>query len=166
MLVLDDNVKRMSVTKMVKTVTKILKFSPTHFVSNICHQLRCSYRNRWHVMQFYGSQKWCSGHPWPLEKIDLILKKKASNGKFINIYRNKGLELKIGIYEGLMRKHLLLLWQPAHKLLGSRRNKMPLVVFKPAISCNWNCSWVFCHNNSTKSLQGGFPSSSHPQILF
>ena len=43
---LDDNVKRMSVTKMVKTVTKILKFSPTHFVSNICHQHLCSQFNR------------------------------------------------------------------------------------------------------------------------
>ena len=32
----------MLVTKMVKTVTNILKLSPTHFVSNIRHQHRCS----------------------------------------------------------------------------------------------------------------------------
>ena len=32
----------MLVTKMAKTVTNILKLSPTHFVSNISHQHRCS----------------------------------------------------------------------------------------------------------------------------
>ena len=43
MLVPDANVerKRMLVTKMAKTVTNILKLSPTHSVSNIRHQHRC-----------------------------------------------------------------------------------------------------------------------------
>ena len=44
MLVPDVNVQRqrMLVTKIAKTVTNIFKLSPTHFVSNIRHQHRCS----------------------------------------------------------------------------------------------------------------------------
>ena len=36
------NVKRMLVTEMTKTVTNILKLSPTHFVSNIRQKHRCN----------------------------------------------------------------------------------------------------------------------------
>ena len=44
MLVLNANVKRyrMLVTKVAKSVTNILKLSPTYFVSNVRHQHRCS----------------------------------------------------------------------------------------------------------------------------
>ena len=45
MLVPDAQVKRMLVTKMAKTVTNIVILSPTHFVSNIRHQHRCSHMN-------------------------------------------------------------------------------------------------------------------------
>ena len=39
----------MLVTKMAKTVTNILKLSPTHFVSNIRHQHRCSHNFTIHL---------------------------------------------------------------------------------------------------------------------
>ena len=44
MLVPEANVKRywMLMAKIKKTVTNILKLPPTHFVSNIGHQHRCS----------------------------------------------------------------------------------------------------------------------------
>ena len=43
----------MLVAKTAKTVTNISKLSPTHFVSNICHQHRCSHIANMHWMHYH-----------------------------------------------------------------------------------------------------------------
>ena len=49
----------MLVTEMTKTVTNILKRSPTHFDSNIRHQHRCSFTNRTNLVSLWQCMVGC-----------------------------------------------------------------------------------------------------------